>query len=89
MRLIEVSEFILIEGVKKLILTLHLLGVLMYNRGENVEPINDVQKIPITEYRPVWFICKLKWACICVGCVAAVHCLNNQFECQLFCNIDQ
>jgi hypothetical protein len=28
----------------------------MTNRGENVEPLVDIQKIPITEPRPIWFV---------------------------------
>jgi hypothetical protein len=28
----------------------------MVNRGENVEPLVDIQKIPLTEYRPIWFV---------------------------------
>src|SRR6478752_3467768 len=28
----------------------------MANRGENVEPLIDIQKIPITEARPIWFV---------------------------------
>lgn len=31
-------------------------GILMTNRGENVEPLVDIQKIPITEPRPIWFV---------------------------------
>ncbi|KAI6188362.1 Fatty acid synthase [Aphelenchoides besseyi] len=31
-------------------------GVLMLNRGDGVEPLADIQKIPITEHRPVWFV---------------------------------
>lgn len=28
----------------------------MTNRGAEVEPLVDIQKIPITEPRPIWFV---------------------------------
>lgn len=31
-------------------------GLLMLNRGEGVDPLVDIQKIPITEQRPIWFV---------------------------------
>ncbi|CAD5216831.1 unnamed protein product [Bursaphelenchus okinawaensis] len=31
-------------------------GMLMLNRGDGIDPLIDIQKIPITEHRPIWFV---------------------------------